>query len=150
MTDEQQEPTTEEQLAQMTEAAKRVMADFQNFKRRTEEERGELQVYANMKLLQAIFPAIDNLGRAFENIPEELKENEWVKGVQATEANLLSALETLGLETIDATGVPVDPNIHEVLMEGEGPAGEVTQILEKGFSFKGKTVRPAKVQVGKA
>ncbi len=147
MTDE---PTPEEQLAQMTETAKRMAADFQNFKRRTEEERGELQVYANMRLLQAIFPAIDNLARAFEHIPEELMENEWVKGVQATEANLLSALESLGLETIDSTGIPVDPNIHEVLMEGDGPAGEVTQILEKGFSFKGKTVRPAKVQVGKA
>lgn len=141
--------TPEEQLAQMTEMAKRTMADFQNFKRRTEEERGELQVYANMKLLQAIFPAIDNLARAFEHIPEDLKENEWVKGIQATESNLLSALENLGLESIQETGVPVDPNIHEVLLEGDGPAGQVTQILEKGFSFKGKTVRPAKVQVGK-
>lgn len=141
--------TPEEQLAQMTEMAKRTMADFQNFKRRTEEERGELQVYANMKLLQAIFPAIDNLARAFEHIPEDLKENEWVKGIQATESNLLSALENLSLESIQETGVPVDPNIHEVLLEGDGPAGQVTQILEKGFSFKGKTVRPAKVQVGK-
>lgn len=150
MTDDntQHDPTTEEQLAQMTETAKRALADLQNFKRRAEEERADLQVYANMQLLSAIFPAIDNMQRAMESIPEELKNNEWVKGVAATEASLLQALTTLGLETIDQKGVPVDPHKHEVLMEASGPKGEVLQIFEKGYLFKGKTIRPAKVQVG--
>lgn len=136
-------------LAAMTETAKRALADLQNFKRRTEEERAELQVYANMKLLQTLFPALDNFGRAFASIPEELKTNEWVKGVQAIEANLLTALTNLGLEVIEQTGVPVDPNKHEVLLQGNGPAGQVTQVFEKGYLYNGKTIRPAKVQVGK-
>lgn len=136
-------------LVEMTEAAKRAMADLQNFKRRTEEERADLQIYANLRLLESIFPAIDNLARAFEHIPEDLKENEWIKGIQAVEAGLLSSLEQLGLQAINQTGVPANPNLHEVLMEGDGPAGQVIQIFEKGYSFNGKAIRPAKVQVGK-
>ena len=148
MTDEPNTEDLQEQLAQMTEVAKRAMADLQNYKRRIDEERGELQVYANMQLLQAIFPAIDNLARAFKHVPDDLKDHEWVKGVQATEANLLTALQSLGIETIDETGIPVDPNIHEVLMEGEGPKGTVTKVYEKGYAFKGKTIKAAKVEVG--
>ena len=137
-------------LNAMTETAKHALADLQNFKRRTEEERAELQVYANMKLLQALFPALDNFARAFATIPEELRSNEWVKGVQAIESNLLTALTGLGLEIIDEVNVPADPHRHEILMEGEGPAGQVIQIFEKGYAFNGKTVRPAKVSVGKS
>lgn len=137
-------------LAAMTETAKRAMADLQNFKRRTEEERGEIQVYANMRLLEAIFPALDNFARAFELMPEHLEEEEWVKGIQGIESNLMNALATLGLELIDQVGVPADPNKHDILMEGEGAAGQVVQIFEKGYAFKGKTIRPAKIMVGKA
>lgn len=157
MTDDTQNPPQDDtvtalqaDLAAMTETAKRAMADLQNFKRRTEEERSELQVYANMKLLNGIFPALDNFARAFASVPEELKNNEWVKGLEAIEANLVKALTDLGLEPIDQTGVPADPHRHEILMEGDGPAGEVIQIFEKGYAFNGRTVRPARVQVGKA
>lgn len=139
----------QEELATMTESAKRAMADLQNFKRRAEEERANIRIHANMNLLESIFPAIDNLARAFEQMPEELQENEWVKGIQEIEKGLLGALDQLGLKAIDQTGVPADPNKHQVLMEGEGPAGEVIQVLEKGYEFNGKTIRPAKVQVGK-
>lgn len=137
-------------LAAMTETAKRALADLQNFKRRTEEERAKLQIFANMKLLQGLFPALDNFARAFASIPEELKNNEWVKGIEAIESNLLKALTDLGLEIIDQTGIPADPHRHEILMEGEGPAGQVIQIFEKGYAFNGETIRPAKIQVGKS
>jgi molecular chaperone GrpE len=139
----------QEELATMTETAKRVMAEFQNFKRRNEEERAELRVHANIQLLESIFPAIDNLARAFEHTPEDLKENEWVKGIAEIEKGLLGSLEQLGLRAIDQTEVPADPNKHQVLMEGEGPAGQVIQILEKGYEYNGKTIRSAKVIVGK-
>lgn len=136
-------------LDAMTETAKRSMADFQNFKRRTDEERGEIQVYANRKFLEALFPALDNFARAFGSVPEELESNDWVKGVEAIETNLMKALTDLGLEVIDQINVPADPHRHEILMEGDGPAGQVIQIFEKGYAFNGKTIRPAKVQVGK-
>lgn len=136
-------------LDSMTEAAKRAMADLQNFKRRSEEDRRQMGLYANLKLLEAIFPTIDNLNRAVESTPETLKDNEWAKGIASILTSLTLSLTTLGLKPIEEVGIPADPNIHEVLMEGEGPAGTVTQIFEKGYSFNGSTVRPAKVQVGK-
>ncbi|MFA6024200.1 MAG: nucleotide exchange factor GrpE [Candidatus Gracilibacteria bacterium] len=136
-------------LNEMTETAKRALADLQNFKRRTEEERSELQVFANARLLEAIFPALDNFARAFELVPEDLEEEEWIKGIQGIESNLMSALASLGLQVIDQAGIPANPQIHEVLMEEEGPTGTVVQIFEKGYSFKGKTIRPAKVSVGR-
>ncbi len=138
----------QEELAVMTETAKRTLADFQNYKRRAEEDRGEIQVFANMRLLQAIFPVIDNLARAFETVPAELQNNEWLKGVQAIEKNLLGELEKLGLSVIAETGVPADPNKHEVVLQAPGPLDQVLQIFEKGYSFNGRTIRPAKVQVG--
>jgi molecular chaperone GrpE len=146
-----QDDTTQLQadLAAMTETAKRAMADLQNFKRRTDEERGEIQVFANRKFLEALFPALDNFARAFGSMPEELKSNDWVKGVEAIEANLLKALTDLGLEVIDQIDVPADPHRHEMLMEGEGTPGHVVQIFEKGYAFNGKTIRPAKIMVGK-
>lgn len=138
------------ELAMMTETAKRAMADLQNFKRRTEEERGEIQIYANIRFLEALFPALDNFTRAFAGIPEELKSNEWVKGVEAIESNLMNALTALGLEVIEQTGIAMDPNLHEVIAQIDGPAGQVVQIVEKGYVFNGKTIRAAKVLVGKA
>ena len=107
----------QDELAVMTDAAKRTLADFQNYKRRAEEDRGEIQVFANMRLLQAIFPVIDNLARAFEAVPAELQNNEWLKGVQAIEKNLLSELEKLGLSVITEIGVQADPNKHEVVLQ---------------------------------
>lgn len=136
------------ELEQMTHLAKRTAADFANFKRQMDEERSELMAYANLKLLNAIFPTIDNLNRAMANLPAELAEHEWTKGVLSTEKSLMDALTSLGLSPIDQTGVPVNPHQHEVLMEGPGPKGEVTEVYEKGYSFNGKTIRPAKVQVG--
>jgi len=151
------------ELEEMTEVAKRAMADLQNFKRRAGEEAAELQIFANMNLLSAIFPALDNFTRAFASIPEDLQGNDWIKGIEAIEATLIKALKDTGLEMIDEVGIPVDPQKHEVLMEVAAPAlgsapaaptapdsaGKVVQILEKGYSFRGRTLRPAKVSVGK-
>ncbi len=138
------------ELVQMTEIAKRTMADFQNFKRHTEEQHNELKVYANKDFLEALFPALDNLKRAFEAEPEEFKDHEWTKGLKNIERNLIETLGRLGLEVIDTVGVPLDPHQHEVLLQGAGEPGTVIQIFERGYRFNGKTLRPAKVMVGGA
>ncbi len=138
-----------EQLAKMEDLAKRSMADLQNYKRIADEEKSQLIVFANMRLLSAIFPALDNFDRAFASMPKDLQENEWAKGIKAIEASLMSAMQSLGLEAINQTNIAFDPHQHEVLLEGEGEKNQVVQVFEKGYSFKGKVVRPAKVMVGK-
>jgi len=132
----------------LIETAKRTAADLQNYKRRIEEERSELKIYANTELLKALFPVIDNLKRAFDNLPEELKTNDWVKGISSIEKQLLETLTSLGLEPIKAIGEKFNPELHEAVMQGPGEKDQITQEFEKGFSFKGKAIKPAKVQVG--
>ncbi len=138
------------ELAQMTDMAKRTMADFQNYKRHNEEQQSELKIYANKHFLDTLFPALDNLKRAFEHLPEEFKDHEWTKGLQSVEKQLFDGLTNLGLEFIEETNVPLDPHQHEVLLQGEGTPGTVVKIFEKGYRFNGKTIRPAKVMVGGA
>jgi molecular chaperone GrpE len=139
----------QQKIQELTEVAKRAMADLQNFKRRSDEERAGLIVFANLQFLQGIFPVIDNFGRAFQHIPEELKENEWVKGVYSIEKQFVATLKALGLEEIDCTpGSKFDPRLHEGLMQGPGEKDTVIEYFEKGYTFKGQVVRPAKVKVG--
>ena len=97
-----------------------------------------------MKLL----PTIDNFQRAFAHLPEELADHDWVKGVQAIEQELIRLLEESGLQKIEAKGQPVDPEKHEVMSTGPGPADTVLEVFEDGYELHGKTLRPAKVVVG--
>lgn len=140
---------TEEKLNEMTEAAKRAAADLQNFRRRAEEERSGLALYANLQFLQGIFPIIDNFQLAFQHIPEGLKEDEWVKGVYAIEKQFMDTLRSLGLTEISCEpGSPFDPNKHEALLQGPGAKDTILECFEKGYQFREQVVRPAKVKVG--
>jgi len=137
-----------EELSALTNTAQRAVADLQNFRRRVDEERSQLRVFANAELITAIFPVIDNLKRAFNNLPKELAKNEWVKGIQAIEKHLVNTLTSLGLEEIATLGEQFNPELHEAVMQGQGPKNEIIEEFEKGFAFKGKAIRPAKVKVG--
>jgi molecular chaperone GrpE len=134
---------------EMKALAQRTLADLQNFKRRADEQRAELSIFANIKFLEAIFPVIDNFKRAFDHVPEEIKDNEWVKGVSSIEKNFMDTLSSLGLAEINCeAGTKFDPNLHEALMQGPGAKDTVVECFEKGYQFKDKVVRPAKVKVG--
>lgn len=141
--------TAQQRLAEMTEIAKRATADLQNFKRRNEEDRGSLILFANTHFLQAIFPVIDNLQRAFQHIPDDVKENEWVKGIFAIEKQLIDTLKNLGLEEIPTLiNSTFNPNFHEVVLQSPGQKDAILECFEKGYTFKGQTIRPARVKVG--
>lgn len=139
----------EAKLAEMTETAQRAAADFQNFKRRTEEEKSGLRIFANLQFLQAIFPVIDNFQRAFQHIPESLTNDEWVKGVYAIEKQFTLTLAALGLSEIPCElGSKFDPHLHEAVTQGPGAKDTILECLEKGYLFNTMVVRPAKVKVG--
>ena len=139
----------ESKLAEMTELAKRTAADLQNFKRRSDEERAGLRVFANLQLLQGIFPIIDNFQRAFQHIPENLAQDEWVKGLFAIEKQFVATLASLGLNEIPCEpGAKFDPTLHEAVTQGPGEKDTVLECFERGYLFNGQVVRPAKVKVG--
>lgn len=148
MTQPQGDDTNGEEIAKLKDMAARAQADLQNAKMRMEKEAQEIRSFAMQGLIEKLLPTIDNFQRAFDHLPEELAGHDWVKGLQATEQQLMRDLESVGLKKIEAAGMPVDTQRHEVLQAAEGDADTVVQVLENGYELHGKVIRPAKVVVG--
>ncbi|MBI5755037.1 nucleotide exchange factor GrpE [Candidatus Peregrinibacteria bacterium] len=136
------------QIQSLTEALKRALADLANFKKRTEEEKKNFIEFAASELLREILQIIDNFDRAFAHIPENLKGNEWIAGVQQIEKQLRDMFENQGVTEMPALEKPIDPNFHDALLTGKGPKNIVIEVLEKGYMLGGKVLRHAKVKVG--
>jgi len=136
------------EAAKMKDLAARSQADLQNAKARVERERTELAAFALEAMLKKLLPTIDSFQRAFQHLPEDLKNHEWVKGVTAIERQLLKELEAAGLQRMSSLGSKVDPARHEVLQQGQGEKDAVTEVFEEGYEMHGKVLRPAKVKAG--
>jgi len=132
----------------------RTTADFDNFKKRAAREKIEAVQYANLSLLQKLLPVLDNFEMALaaaQNVNDE-KLASFQSGVVMIQQQLKSALAETGLEEINATGQPFDPNFHEAVSEQESadtPEGHVLQQLRKGYKLKERLLRPATVIVAK-
>ncbi len=136
------------EVARLKDIAGRAQADLQNAKQRLEREANDLRVFANEKFMLSILPILDSFQRAMKHVPEDLKGNEWVKGMLATEKDLMDRLRDMGLSRFDSVGAKADPKTEEVLMTGPGEEGVVTEMLEDGYALHNKVLRPAKVKVG--
>jgi molecular chaperone GrpE len=141
-------PAQDDELAKLKELAARAQADLQNAKARMEKEALEIRSFAMQGLIEKLLPTISNFQRAFEHLPEDLAEHDWVKGLYATEQQLMADLQSVGLKKIESMGQPVDPQMHEVLQAAAGEKDIVVSVLEEGYELNGKVIRPAKVVVG--
>ncbi len=125
----------------------RLAADFQNFKRRTEKEKGDIYAYANEKLLTELLDVIDSLERA---LATESSDSTLADGVNMIQKQLKGVLEKNGLEEIKAEGEAFDPNFHHAVMveaEDGRESGEITTVLQKGYMLNKKVIRPVMVKV---
>lgn len=136
------------ELQKWKDTAARAQADLQNAKVRMEREAGELRKYASEQLIRRLLPALDNFQRAFQHIPADLQDNEWVKGVTAIEQDLFKQLSEAGVTRMRPFGEIADPARHEVLTIGPGEEGKVIEVLEEGYALHDRVLRPAKVKVG--
>ena len=125
----------------------RAEADFQNYKRRMEQERIERSRYAEESLLKELLPVLDDLDRAIANVSGDVDAG-WIKGVELTRRNLLTTLERHGVKEIPAAGLVFNPNVHEAVMDGPGPEGTVLDVFQTGFTMHDRVLRPAQVRVG--
>jgi len=153
---EQTEKPLEAQLAEEREKAQsylaswqRAAADYQNFKRRVEQEREELARLANAALIINLLPIVDDLERALENVDARLAGLTWLDGVRLIHRKFQALLEMSGVTEIAADGEAFDPNVHEAVMFGEGEDGKVIGVVQKGYKLGGRVLRPAMVVVGK-
>jgi len=156
-------PLTPEEISSLKErAAKaddhwdrllRQTADYDNFKKRAARERQEATKYANESLLQKLIPVVDNFEAAMAAASAPNASSESLQtGVNMIYTQLKSALGDAGLEEIDASNQPFDPNFHEAVSQketDEAPEGHVVQQLRKGYKLRDRLIRPATVIVAK-
>ncbi|MDP2660180.1 MAG: nucleotide exchange factor GrpE [Dehalococcoidia bacterium] len=126
----------------------RIQADFVNYKRRTEQERGDATKFSNVMLILNLLPAVDDLERALNTVPTNLAGLTWFEGLRLIYRKLMASLESQGLQAIDAEGKDFDPNLHEAVMHSEGEEGKVLQELQRGYRLHDRVIRPAMVRVG--
>ena len=125
----------------------RLMADFQNYKKRTEKEKGDIYAYANEKLITELLTVMDNFERA---LAHESADESYVEGMNMIFKQLTGVLEKAGLEEIKALGEDFDPMFHNAVMMEDNDAyesGKVTNVMQKGYMLNKKVIRPAMVMV---
>jgi molecular chaperone GrpE len=132
-------------------ALQRERAEFQNFRRRTAEERGQMLGLAAEGLISKVLSLADDFDRAVETRPEALDGDPWVEGIAAIDRKLRMLLESEGVSEIEAApGTPFDPRDHEAVanVPGTGRAdGEIVEELRRGYRLRDRVIRPALVAV---
>jgi molecular chaperone GrpE len=147
----------EEQIAQAKEDAQKYLAswqrseaDFQNYKRRVEQERDENRRFASAALIINTLPILDDLERALGSIDVRLAGLTWFEGIALIHRKILILLENAGVSVIQAEGQQFDPRYHEAVMHAEGEEGKVLAEVQRGYKLYDRVLRPAMVVVGKA
>ncbi len=148
--DEQQEPEAEAKNPQeeaLSVQYTRLMADFQNFRRRTEKEKNDIYAFANEKIVSELLNVLDNFERALEHGAEG---DSFAEGMKMIFKQLQDVLEKAGVAEIEALGLDFDPNFHNAVMtedSAEYESGKVSAVLQKGYMLNHKVIRPSMVKV---
>lgn len=136
----------QEQAQKYLDMARRLQADFDNYRKRSQREMDDFKKYANSNLVGELLTIVDDLDRALSIAGEE---TEFVKGIRGVRSNLLKLLESHGLKEIPTDG-DFDPNMHEALCTVEGDEdNKVAETFLKGYTLNGKVLRYSKVKVTK-
>lgn len=136
-----------EQIEELTDRLQRTMAEFDNFRKRTEKEKASMYIIGAKEVVEKILPVVDNFERGLASAPEG---DAFAEGMQMVYKQLMTALSEMGVEPIDAVGKEFDPNLHNAVMHVEDPeAGENTVVeeLQKGYMYKEFVVRHSMVKV---
>ncbi len=142
----------EQRITDLQDKWHRAAADLVNLRRRTEQDKDDIQKFASMLLVQELLPVLDNFERAIATIPGNLAMLTWVHGVMLIERHLRAILEHRGLESIEAQGKPFSPHYHEAVSDretDEAPPGSVLQEYQRGYAMHGRVIRPTLVELAK-
>jgi len=126
----------------------RAAADYQNFKRRVEQERSESARFASAALVINLLPVYDDLDRAASTIDASLAGLNWVQGVLAIQRKFQQLLQAMGVSEVPTSGVRFDPAQHEAVAQQPGAEGAILHVVQKGYKLGEKVIRPAMVIVG--
>ena len=138
------------QIEELTDRVRRTMADFDNFRKRTEKEKSAMFEIGAKDIIERILPVIDNFERGLASVPEDAKGSAFAEGMEMIYKQLLKNLEEAGVKPIQAAGQPFDPNFHNAVMhiEDENLGENVVAVeLQKGYMYRDSVVRHSMVQV---
>lgn len=129
---------------------RRTAAEFANYKKRSEREQAEATKYCNASLITRLLPILDDMDRAFQNLPGELQDHAWVKGMALVHHKFHAIFEQEGVRKIETEGQEFDPALHEALThepDESVPEGMILGEIEKGYVLNDRVLRAAKVRV---
>ena len=140
----------DEKIEELTDRVKRQMAEFENFRKRTEKEKSTMYEMGARDMIEKILPIIDNFERGLATIPEDAKETPFAEGMEKIYKQLQKTMEDAGVKVIEAVGKEFDPNLHNAVMHVEDESlGEnvVAEELLKGYTYRDSVVRHSMVKV---
>ena len=140
----------DEQIAELTDKLKRQLAEFENFRNRTDKEKSQMYTVGAKDVIEKILPVIDNFERGLKSIPEDQKGGPVASGMEMIYKQLITVLSDLGVTPIEAVGQEFDPNLHNAVMHAEDEGlGEniVAEEFQKGYKYKDKVIRHSMVKV---
>lgn len=140
----------DEKIEELTDRLVRQMAEFDNFRKRTEKEKQQMFGMGAADVIEKLLPVIDNFERGMAAMTEEEKATAFAQGIEMVYKQLMTALEGMGVTPIEAVGKPFDPDFHNAVMQqpsDEFESGTVIQELQKGYMYKERVVRHSMVMV---
>ena len=140
----------DEQIAELTDKVKRQLAEFENFRNRTEKEKSQMYMVGARDVIEKLLPVVDNFERGLKSIPEDQKDGPVASGMEMIYKQLITVLTDLGVTPIDAVGQEFDPNFHNAVMHAEDEElGEntVSEEFQKGYKYKDAVLRHSMVKV---
>ena len=140
----------EAKIAELDDRVKRQMAEFENFRKRTEKEKATMFEMGAKSVIEKILPVVDNFERGLQAIPEEDKNSPFAEGMNKIYKQMMTELEGLGVKPIEAVGKEFDPNFHNAVMQVESDEyeeGVIAQELLKGYTYRDTVVRYSMVAV---
>jgi molecular chaperone GrpE len=149
LTPEARAERAEREATEFRDKWMRAAADYQNLKRRSEQERQDLARFANAALIINILPILDDMERALGTLDAKLAGLTWVEGIYHIYRKFKQALESAGVSEIEADGADFDPNLHEAVQYSDGDEGKVVSVVQKGYKLGDRVIRPSMVVVGK-
>ncbi|WP_280768516.1 nucleotide exchange factor GrpE [Salipaludibacillus daqingensis] len=140
----------EQKLEETTNRMLRLQADYDNFRRRTQQEKESAAKYRSQSLAESLLPALDNFERGMKIDAQSDETKSLLQGMEMVYRQMKEALKNEGIEAIDSVGQPFDPHVHQAVMQVESDEYEpnvVVEEMQKGYMLKDRVIRPAMVKV---
>ena len=140
----------DEKIEELTDQVKRQMAEFDNFRKRSEKEKSAMYEVGAKSVIEKILPVVDNFERGLQSMPEEDAGTPFAEGMQMIYKQLMTSLEQIGVTPIEAVGEEFNPDFHNAVMQVESDefeSGVVAQELQKGYKYRDSVVRHSMVGV---